>query len=336
MLYATRANMGNQPSSEGSGESRPVQPPYMDRPLPPLPPLSTQTPLFTYISQSPHASATSSAQGLSKTPGQSTIGLLRSPDAEKITESCRRFSTSSIAQLVASSFIHPQTPSSSSSAAANSSQPLPPSHPSLITPSSGAQSQSVFTFEEAAVAVAGQRDPAAWRPIASSAYPTSSLDLELLQEQQARQLEFELRQQQNQIRYQQLQLEAQRQQVELQLQRYSNVNPAIYDHHVDNVELHEHEHTERQNRGRQLEKQKQKTKGRSRRRSLFHFRSSQHPDLDQDNHGDRDRRNLDDCRRRHSIGSVYHTSGNGPTWGSGSMTHAQASGQQFDGAPSQK
>ncbi|KAL1888308.1 hypothetical protein Sste5346_009633 [Sporothrix stenoceras] len=361
--------MGNQPSSEAAAYGKStlfvLPPSHADRPLPPLPPLSTHASHISHISHYSHASASSfptsasasaslsaSAQKLSKPRIRSTAGLLKSPDvvdAKATGSGSRRFSTAGIAHLVAASFSSPNTPTTSSFAGASSSSrrrsssrpralPLPP--PSLLPPSpGGAQSPSVFTFEEAVVAVTGQQNPAAWRPPVSSVYPSPSLDLELLQEQQARQLEFELRQRQSQLQFQKLQWEAQKLQRdrERELRRYSSYEFGLYDQAITDAEFDDEDGNEDEliERGRQqlrLLKQRQKQKERSRRRSsFFRSKSSQRTSIDLDRVDDRDYRDFRDYTRRNSIGSVYRGAGDRTTWDIGSMTYDQVLGQYYGG-----
>jgi hypothetical protein len=190
------------------------------------------------------------------------------------------------------------------------------------------------------VAVTGQENPVAWRPPVSLVYPSPSLDLELLQEQQARQLEFELRQRQNQLQFQKLQREAQKLQRERELRRYSSYEFGLYDQAVTDTELDDEDDEERIERGRQrlrLLKQKQKQKERSRRRSsFFRSRSSQRPSLDLDQLDDRDCRDYRDYQRQNSIGSVYRDTGDRNTWDIGSMTYNQVLGQYYGGPLSEK
>lgn len=188
------------------------------------------------------------------------------------------------------------------------------------------------------MAVTGQRDPLAWRPPVSSVYPSPSLDLELLQEQQVRQLEFELRQRQNQLQFQQLQREAHKLRQERELRRYSSFEFGLYDQAVTDTELDDEDDDELIERGRQqLRQLKQKQKERSRRRSsFFRSRSSQRPSLDLNHLDDRDYRDIRDYQRRNSIGSVYRGTGDRDTWDIGSMTHDQVLGQYHGGPLSEK
>lgn len=341
--------MGNQPSSEAY-QGSPLHPPPPDnRPLPPLPlslpavPPPPPPPASLPASSTLHTQASSSTHKLSKprTRPRSTAGLFKSSDGLTKASNPGRFSTSGIGQLVSASFSSPKTPATPTFPGPSTSRPLPPlplSPKAAAAASSVSRSPSVFTFEEAVASVTGQRDPAAWRPI-STVYPTPSLDLELLQEQQARQLEFQQRRQRSQLQYQQLQQDPkQRKQKqksktpkpqrqhewarEVQIRRHRSFGSNLYSQADSDAEQLELSPPERQPR-----EPRRLTKKLSKQKSFFRSKSSQRSDED-DVHFD--------GKRRNSSGSVYSYSGDRHTWDFGSMTYDQVLNQYYGGPLSEK
>ncbi|EPE02760.1 proteophosphoglycan ppg4 [Ophiostoma piceae UAMH 11346] len=339
--------MGNQPSSEAY-RGAPLSPrPPADRPLPPLPrPLpvddhpyakahtsyshpSARTSTLTSL----YASAPTNKLSKPRHRAHSAAGLTQNSDGLAKSVAPGRFSTSSFANLV-STFSH-KSPSSSTFAAKKSPHPLTsrPSSSSLSAKNAGAQSPSVFTFEEAVAAFTGHREPAAWRPL-TDIYPTPSLDLELLQEQQARQLEFEERQRLNLI---QRQKRLSRSKPQKQLQELQPQEHLEFDFQLDKVGIEtlvsdptldfdfEEKPVEREPRKLQRQIQKDKLQ----RRSFFRSSSSQRTARPENGFGDLDA----GYHRRNSIGSVYSYSAGRHTWDFGSMAHDPQHKSQHHGGP---
>ena len=320
--------MGNQPSSEAY-RATPLSPRLLlDRPLPPLPheahARSSHPSARASTLTSVYAPAPTNKPSRPRNRAHSTAGLAQNSDGLAKDAVPGRFSTSNFTNLV--STFSPKSPSSSSFAANKPSHPLSsrPSSSSFSAKNAGIQSPSVFTFEEAVAAFTGQREPVAWRPL-TDIHPTPMPDLELLQEQHARQLEFEERQRLNLVQRQKLLSRSRPQgysEFDFQLDE-AGIENLVSDPTVDFG--FEEKPVEREPRKLQRHMQQDKLH----RRSLFRSSSSQRTARPENGFGDLDA----GYHRRNSIGSVYSYSAGRHTWDFDSMAHDPQYNKQHHGEP---